>query len=399
MVCNGRKIFVALSGGVDSSTSAALLLEAGFNCTGVFMITSDYSHHAQADAEDVAKKLDIKLYVLDLRKDFEQILDYFCSEYRKGRTPNPCVLCNRSMKFGKLWDFARSKGAELIATGHYAIILPPSAGRDGQFGLYEAAYTATRTRVTRARTCGDASTGETGTSKDQSYALSMIDSGILPYIILPMGCNSKEQTREIATKFGLGTAQKAESQEICFIPDHDYAALLEQRCPELVRNGSVIDSNGNILGQHNGIHRFTIGQRRGLRVAMGKPYYVVNINAQSNTVTLGPKEELVHKRLYATNVNWLIDKPTSAFRARVKIRYNDKGASALVCPLPPRFTLAPAVTRVQARSGAAGRGDSAAVEFDEPKPAITPGQLAVFYVQEGKNNRVVGAGWIDKASG
>jgi len=351
MVRNGRKVFIALSGGVDSSTSAALLLEAGFNCTSVFMITSDYSRRAQADAEDVAQRLGIKLYVLDLRKDFERILDYFCSEYKKGRTPNPCVLCNRSMKFGRLWDFARSKGAELIATGHYARILK----QNGQFGLYEAAYTA----------------------KDQSYALSMIDSRILPYIILPMGCNSKEQTREIAVKFGLGTAQKAESQEICFIPDHDYAALLEQRCPELIRNGSIIDSNGNILGQHNGIHRFTIGQRRGLQVAMGKPYYVVNINAQSNTVTIGPKEELVHKRLYATNVNWLIDKPTSAFRARVKIRYNDKGASALVCP----------------------RGDSAAVEFDEPKPAITPGQLAVFYVQEGKNNRVVGAGWIDKTSG
>jgi tRNA-specific 2-thiouridylase len=148
MVHNGRKVFVALSGGVDSSASTALLLEAGFNCTGVFMITpvlrsttkgeSDYSRRAQADAEDVARRLGIKLYVLDLREDFERILDYFCSEYKKGRTPNPCVLCNRTMKFGKLWDFARSKGADFIATGHYARILK----QNGQFGLYEAAYTA-----------------------------------------------------------------------------------------------------------------------------------------------------------------------------------------------------------------------------------------------------------------
>ncbi len=349
MVRNGKKVFVALSGGVDSSTSAALLLEAGCYCAGVFMITGEYSNCE--DAEDIARRLGIKFYVLDLRKDFERILDYFCNEYKGGRTPNPCVLCNRLIKFGKLWDFARSKGAELLATGHYARILE----HNGQLGLYDAVYT----------------------DKDQSYALSMIDSRILPYIILPMGkSGSKDQTRKIAAKFGLGNAQKAESQEICFIPDNDYAAELEHRCPELIHGGNITDSDGNILGRHNGIHRFTIGQRRGLRVAMGKPYYVVNIDAQSKTVTLGPKGELVHKRLYATDVNWLIDEPTSAFRARVKIRYNDKGNSALISP----------------------HGDSVVVEFDEPKPAITPGQLAAFYVQERKNNRVVGAGWIDKVS-
>jgi tRNA-specific 2-thiouridylase len=349
MVRNGKKVFVALSGGVDSSTSAAVLLEAGYDCTGVFMVTSEHSSHK--DAEDVARRLGIKFYILDLRNDFERILDYFCDEYKGGRTPNPCILCNRLIKFGKLWDFARSKGAELLATGHYAKILK----HNGQFGLYEAAYTA----------------------KDQSYALSMIDSRILSYIILPMEkSGSKDQTREMAAKFGLGNAQKAESQEICFIPDNDYTAVLEHRCPELVHGGNITDSDGNILGEHSGIHKFTIGQRRGLRIAMGKPYYVVNIDAQSKTVTLGPKEELVHKRLYATDVNWLIDAPKSAFRARVKIRYNDKGDSALVSP----------------------QGNNVVVEFDEPKPAITPGQIAAFYVQEGKNNRVVGAGWIDKAS-
>ncbi len=348
MVGNRKKVLVALSGGVDSSTAAALLLKSGFDCAGVFIITSDHSRHAQTEAEAVAKKLCIKLYVLDLRSDFEQILDYFCNEYEKGRTPNPCVFCNRLIKFGKLWDFARSKGAELLATGHYARIFK----LNGRVGLYDAVDTA----------------------KDQSYALSMIDRSILPYIILPMGCYLKGQTREMAANFDLGTAQKKESQEICFIPNNDYTAVLEQRCPELVRKGSIVDSNGKILGEHNGTHRFTIGQRRGLRVAMGKPYYVVKIDAQSNTVTLGPKEELMHRQLWATDVNWLVDEPASAFRAKVKIRYNDRGASALVCP----------------------QDNGVFVEFDEPNRAITPGQLAAFYVEESTNNRLIGGGWIDK---
>ncbi len=349
MTGSSKKVFIALSGGVDSSTAAALLHQNGFDCTGVFIVTSDYSRHAQADAENVAKKLGIKLYVLDLRSDFEQILDYFCSEYKKGRTPNPCVLCNRLIKFGKLWDFARNNGAELLATGHYARILK----HNGQVGLYEAADTA----------------------KDQSYALSMIERNILPYIILPIGCYSKDKTREMAAKFGLSTAQKAESQEICFIPNHDYAAVLERRSPELVRKGNIVDSNGKILGEHNGTHRFTIGQRRGLRVAMGKPYYVVKIDAENNTVTLGPKEELRHKQLLATDVNWLTDKPASAFRAKVKIRYNNNGASALVSP----------------------QNNCVVVEFDEPNLAITPGQLAAFYIKQGNHSRIIGGGWIDKA--
>jgi tRNA-specific 2-thiouridylase len=348
-----KKVFVALSGGVDSSTTAALLLKAGFDCAGVFFITSDNSLQAQTEAENVAKKLGIKFFVLDLRSDFEQMLTYFCSEYEKGRTPNPCVLCNKLFKFRKLWDFANSKGADLLATGHYARIIK----NNGQVGLYEAAYTA----------------------KDQSYALAMIDSKILPYIILPMGSYSKKQTREMAAKFGLGTEQKAESQEICFIPDYDYIAFLEQRYPEIVRKGSIINSSGNILGEHNGIHRFTIGQRRGLHVAMGKPYYVVKIDAMNNTVTLGPKEELMYRQLLATDVNWLIDElpiqpGTSTFRAIVKIRYRDIGTSALV----------------------SAKDNSVTVVFDEPKPAITPGQLAAFYLQEGDNNRIIGGGWIDK---
>ena len=350
MVGKRKKVFVALSGGVDSSTAAALLRQNGFDCAGVFMITSDESRGAQADAEEAAGRLGIKLHVLDLRSDFERILDYFCSEYKRGRTPNPCVFCNRYIKFGKLWDFARGNGAQSLATGHYARIIEDS----DNVGLYEAANGA----------------------KDQSYVLSMIDKDILPYVILPMGGYSKGQTREMAAKFGLGTEERQESQEICFIPNDDYVAVLERRCPEVVRKGNIIDSNGEILGEHNGVHRFTIGQRRGLRVAMGKPYYVVKIDAESNTVTLGPKEEVMHRQLRATGVNWLTSEPVSAFLAKVKIRYNDRGASATVSP----------------------QDNGVFVEFDEPLAAITPGQLAVFYVQEENGSRVVGGGWIERVA-
>jgi tRNA-specific 2-thiouridylase len=348
MVGSGNKVFVALSGGVDSSTAAALLQRDGFDCEGAFMITNDSAQHAQAEAQMVAEQLGIKLHVLDLRKDFERILECFYAEYKKGRTPNPCVLCNRLIKFGELWEFAQNHGARFLATGHYARII----SRNGNAGLYEAA----------------------NPSKDQSYVLAMIRKEMLPNIVLPMGDYSKNQTRRMAAKFGLHTAQSEESQEICFIPSDDYVAVLEQRCPELVRRGKIVDSSGRILGEHNGVHRFTIGQRRGLRVAMGRPYYVTKIDAESNTVTLGPKEEVMQNKLRATDMNWLIDQPVLPFRAKVKIRYNSKGAYATVVP----------------------KDNHVIVEFDEPVSAITPGQLAAFYIQEEKNNRLIGGGWIDK---
>ena len=348
MVGRDKKVFVALSGGVDSSTAAALLLQEGFDCAGVFMITSDQSRHTQTDAEKVARELGMELYILDVRRDFERVIDYFCRQYGRGRTPNPCVFCNRYIKFGRLWDFVRSNGADFLATGHYARIFGAETGT----GLYEAADEA----------------------KDQSYVLSMIDKDVLDYIILPMGEHSKDETRRMAAKFGLGNAERAESQEICFIPNGNYAAVLEQCNPELVHKGDIVDCNGRVLGEHNGVHRFTIGQRRGLRVAMGSPYYVVKIDAESNTVTLGPKEELMHSKLLASGVNWLGCEQAGPFRARVKIRYNDRGAAATVTP---------------------GR-DSVTVEFDEPNLAITPGQLAAFYVREGNGSRVSGGAWIDR---
>lgn len=349
MVCAKAKVFVALSGGVDSSTAAALLCERGFDCSGVFMITSGEGLTWRAEVERVADELGVKLYVLDVRGDFERILEYFCDEYKRGRTPNPCVLCNRDVKFGKLWDFARGHGADYFATGHYARIMRSN----GEVGLYEAVSSA----------------------KDQSYVLSMLDKKVLAHVILPMGEYNKDEARAMAARFGLCTASRSESQEICFIPNDDYVALLERRCPELVRKGKIVDSSGNILGEHMGVHRFTVGQRRGLGVAMGRPYYVVKIDAENNTVTLGPKEEVMSSRLAVTGVNWLTSVSASGFPARVKIRYNGKGADATVKP----------------------EEDGALVEFGEPISAITPGQLAAFYVEDGGNGRVVGGGWIDGA--
>ena len=341
-----KKVFVAVSGGVDSSTAAAILLEAGYDVSGIFMMTCDESESVAVEAQKVAETLGIELHVLDMRKDFEQVIDYFSSEYRQGRTPNPCVFCNRFIKFGKLWQFAKDNGAEYFSTGHYARVMETDTGT----GLF-------------------ASPAE----KDQSYALAMIEREVLPHLILPIGDYTKDQTRQLSRQFGLATADREESQEICFIPDDDYVAVLENLLPELAREGSIVDSSGKTLGTHQGIHRYTIGQRRGLRVAMGKPYYVVGLDAKNNTVTLGPKEEVMHKKLIATGVNWLIEPPQDSLRANVKIRYNEKASTGSVYI----------------------RDELIEVEFDKPVSAITPGQLAVFYVEQGADWRVAGGAWIE----
>lgn len=342
-------VMVAVSGGVDSSASAALLQEAGYDCRGVFMATHDDAAGARQDAEAVCRRLDIPFDALDMRAAFEKdIVAYFCDEYRRGRTPNPCVRCNRTIKFGALWRFAQDRGADFLATGHYAKRLCV----DGQHGIYQADNLA----------------------KDQSYVLSMIDRQVLPHILLPMAELSKDQTRRIAARFGLLTEHKDDSQEICFIPDDDYIGLLGKRMPEIIRKGKVVDTAGVVLGEHDGVFRFTIGQRRGLRIAMGKPMYVVAIDAATNTVTLGEKADLYRRTLLAESVNWLIDPPDEPFEAVVKIRYNHRGAAARVTAEPD--------------------GTTVGIVFDEPVSAITPGQAAVMYQHTPHGLRVAGGGWI-----
>jgi tRNA-specific 2-thiouridylase len=201
----------------------------------------------------------------------------------------------------------------------------------------------------------------------------MINREVLSSLIFPLSEFNKDRTRQLAGQFGLGNAERAESQEICFIPNDDYVAVLEQLAPQLVKEGNIIDSSGNVLGQHQGTHRYTIGQRRGLRVAMGKPWYVTKLDAENNIVTLGPADEVLSSKLTVSNINWLMDRPDKSFKASVKIRYNDKGKPATIYP----------------------EGDKIHIEFDAPVKAVTPGQAAVIYIRQNNMQRVAAGAWID----
>jgi tRNA-specific 2-thiouridylase len=336
---------VGLSGGVDSAAAAALLLEDGWQVAGVYMITCDAMAEKVSEAQQVADRLNIKLDVIDLRNEFETIIDYFAEQYTKGRTPNPCVMCNRLIKFDLLVKYAEKNGFDHYATGHYAQIIQTPEGP----GLFESQST-----------------------KDQSYVLSMVKREVFAKVILPLGNLEKEQIRQIAKRWSIEIHPGRESQEICFIPDDNYPALLEKRHPDLARPGQIVDSAGNLLGQHMGIHNYTIGQRRGLGIAMGIPWYVVKIDAENNRVVLGPKEEVMSQQLIAANVNWLTDPITEEFDAKVKIRYNHKGAPAKV-----KIT-----------------DNKMQITFQKKINAPTPGQLAVCYINTPKAPQATAAAWI-----
>ena len=348
-------VLVAMSGGVDSSVAAGLLQRQGYEVTGVFMClgqaSRENSHHPGCcspqdarDAKEVAARLGIRFHVLDFQDELENIIEYFIDEYRRGRTPNPCIECNSCLKFGKLIDYASVGGIDYVATGHYARIRPTEQNNYLCRGV--------------------------DTDKDQSYALFGMARNNLKRVFLPVGEYSKKQVRELAAEMDLPVHAKQESQEICFVPDDDYARLVLQRAPELAQTGPILDSKGKILGQHEGVFRYTIGQRRGLGVALSEPAYVIHLDAVNNTVVLGSREELQGRKLIANKLNWLVDPvPVDPFAATVQIRYNHRGAPAVVYP----------------------RGSEVLVEFDQPVSAITPGQAAVFY----DDDIVLGGGWIE----
>jgi tRNA-uridine 2-sulfurtransferase len=351
-----KKVMAAMSGGVDSAVAASILIDAGYDVTGVFMCLGTAagadtasrgccSPSDAADARLVADKLGIELFVLDLSDAFGPLIADFAAEYAAGRTPNPCIHCNTLIKFGRLLDRADSLGVDYIATGHYAQM---------------ADYQGQRV-IARAAAGG----------KDQSYALFGIDRGSLGRILLPLGDIADKQTvRRIAQDLALVVHDKPDSQEICFAPDDDYVAILESMAPQALRPGDIIDSSGSVLGRHDGYGRFTIGQRRGLRIAAGVPMYVTKIDPVSATITIGPRDEVMSRRLIAGRANWHADVPDE-FSAIAQIRYNHSGAPAEV-----RLT----------------GDDTFEVEFHDPVGAITPGQAVVVY----DGDRMLGGGWIER---
>ncbi len=351
------KVIVAMSGGVDSAVAAGLLARQGYDVTGVFMCLGAAGHvdgatsrgcctpQDAADARRAAEKLGIPLYVLDLADAFAPVIDNFVAEYLAGRTPNPCVHCNSLIKFGRLVRRADSLGVRYIATGHHARIV---AVRPGGPWIARGAAGA----------------------KDQSYALFGIDRSLLGRILLPIGeMPDKAHVREIARELGLALHDKPDSQEVCFVPDDDYTQLLAARAPQALAPGQIVNHEGKVVGTHEGYARYTIGQRRGLRVAAGEPMYVTAIDPATATVTIGPRPLLMSKRLTASRANWHAD-VEGTFDATVQIRYNHRGA-------PGRVTIT---------------GDETfEVAFDQPVSAVTPGQAAVVY----DGDCLLGGGWID----
>ena len=355
-----KRIVVAMSGGVDSSVAAALLKEQGHEVIGMTMQIWDYSgfaaEHGETfgtccslddvyDARRVAESLQIPFYVVNFEKDFQrEVIDRFCEDYFTGRTPNPCVLCNQVLKFELLLRKAREIEADYLVTGHYARIEEGEGGLSLRKGLDPA--------------------------KDQSYFLFTLTPDQMARVRFPLGGMTKEEVRSHAARLDLRVAEKAESQDICFVPDGDYARFLEEERGSGLMDGDIVHVSGKVLGRHQGTYRYTVGQRRGLGISWPRPLFVVAIDAEKRQVVVGEKEHLEKRELTVHGANWIADEPVESFRACCRIRYRHGEVPALITPLP---------------------GGRARVCFDDPQKGVTPGQAAVFY----EGDRVLGGGWIE----
>jgi tRNA-uridine 2-sulfurtransferase len=373
-----ERVVLAMSGGVDSSVAAHLLIEQQYDVIGVFMRHGEKSSaaceldsgkpnpllpilqgrldHKQgccsasdaADARRVADLLNIPFYALDLEADFKRIVDYFVDEYQHGRTPNPCAQCNNWLKFGRLFDYADAAGARYVATGHYARMLPSSIA-DQPPELH--------------RGLDD--------GKDQAYVLTGINRDYLSRMLLPVGGFHKSQIRQMAQDLGLRVADKKDSQEICFVTSGAHAQFVRDKS-HVSTAGEIVTSDGKVVGAHAGIEGFTVGQRKGTGVAMGSPYYVTDILPESSRVVIGPLDELARTWLIAENTNWLADFPVgTSLESEVQIRYNSGPEPATVNR----------ISTTQFR-----------VDFTSPSYAVSPGQLAAVF----DGSRALGCGWIGK---
>jgi len=384
-----KRVLVAMSGGVDSSVAACLLHEQGYDVVGVFMrlgaepvvpvetctttaspaiassrpaaraggaislpiaTPAELDRHRgccsaldAGDARSVAARLGIPFYSLNFQADFARLIDYFADEYAAARTPNPCVRCNQWLKFGRLMQYADVVEADLIATGHYARIVSSSDGP----------------QLARSR----------NREKDQSYVLFGIGRETLARVLFPLGDLTKDEVRGHARRFGLAVHDKPESQDICFVPDRDYARVVAAKRPDAIRPGEVRHVDGRLLGSHEGLAHFTIGQRRGLRIAMGEPIYVTRLDPATDTVYVGPRAAVESPSAFADNFTWLGPTPTGPIRVHAQIRYNHAAA--------PGTAIAMGV-------------DTVRVDFDTPQAAVTPGQALVLY----DGDTVLGGGWI-----
>lgn len=347
-----NRVLLGMSGGVDSTVAAYLLKEQGYEVVGATMklwVPEDVENTAIADAKKMADKLGVEHHVIDLENKFrETVVEHFIDGYYNGITPNPCVFCNKHIKFDLMFKVADELGCKYVATGHYSRIV-----KNDETGKFELIRAVTD-------------------KKDQSYMMYNLNQEKLARILFPIGEYDKSEIRKIAEKVGLEVYNKPDSQDICFIPDGDYEKFLEKYSGRKDKKGKFVDSEGNKLGGHNGITRYTIGQRKGLGIAFGKPMYVIDINGKNNTVTLGENSDLFRKKLIAGDVNFLdfslkdMDEP---IKVQAKIRYSAKLSNATVTKLDDN--------RVE-------------VDFEEPQRAITKGQSVVFY----EGNRLVGGGVI-----
>jgi len=354
-----KKVVVGMSGGVDSSVAAYLLKKLDYDVIGIIMQVwqedKEYEEReggccslsSVGDARRVADKLDIPFYVMNFKELFKKnVIDYFIDEYMEGKTPNPCIACNKFIKFDAFLNKARALGADYIATGHYASIIKEN------------------NRFLLKKSVDD--------KKDQTYALYNLTQFQLSHILMPCGDYSKDKIREIAKEIGLLVHDKRDSEEICFIPDNNHGKYIENQLPGKIKEGNFIDKKGNVLGRHKGIVYYTIGQRKGLGIAFGRPVFILDINPLTNEIVLGSEEDIFKNELIAKNLNFMpFDSLRNEMKVQCKIRYSAKPSSAIISPID---------------------GGKVRIIFDEKQRAITKGQSVVFYDDE----IVIGGGIIDE---